>query len=139
MRWSRYGMQSAVPRLARALPVLQRLSSEYTAVIDCVRIQGVLERCPKLVGLLLISRQDYCAHGMNKLLSYMPNTLCILQMHHCHMSYEVLLELGRTLPHLQVFLLKRCCHRFKRVTSYGALFLQLGMREPACLLACVAD
>ena len=38
----------------------------------------------------------------SKLLSYMPNTLCILQMHQCHLSYEVLLEIGRALAHLQV-------------------------------------
>ena len=63
--------------------------------------QGVLEGCSKLIGLLLVSRVDYCELGFRKLLSCMPDTLCILDMPSCHMSYEVLLEIG-ALPHLQV-------------------------------------
>ena len=64
--------------------------------------QGVLEGCPKLIGLLLVSRLDYFGSSFRKLLTYMPNTLCVLQMHSCHMSYDVLLEIGRVLPHLQM-------------------------------------
>ena len=99
MRWSRYGMQSKLPRLA----CLATARNGISTVINCVRLQGVLERCPNLVVLLLICRHDYSELRIKILLSYMPNTLSILQMHHCHMSIEVLLELGRALPHLQVF------------------------------------
>lgn len=66
--------------------------------------------CPKIVGLLLLSRQDYCMQNFSKLLNYMPNTLCILKLNQCHLSYEVLLEIGRALPHLQVLLQSTTLH-----------------------------